>query len=87
MNSRRLAAQIAANQRWALTDDREAATEPARAAFMRKFELLVDPDGVLDEAERTRRADNALRAHMARLRSESAKKRKSRSASSDRGAK
>lgn len=40
---------------------------PARAAFMRKFEDEVDPDRVLPEEERARRAKFALRAHMIRL--------------------
>ena len=42
-------------------------TAAGRAAFLSKFELQVDPDGVLPVAERRRRADAALRAHMTRL--------------------
>lgn len=48
--------------------DPAAHTAPARAAFMRKFELEVDPDGVLEADERERRARAALRAHMSRMR-------------------
>jgi hypothetical protein len=39
----------------------------ARAALFRRFENEVDPDGVLDEIERKRRAKAALRAHMLRM--------------------
>jgi len=42
-------------------------TAPARSTFLATFERQVDPDGVLPEGERQRRADHALRAHMARL--------------------
>lgn len=42
-------------------------TEPARAAFRRKFELLVDPDGVLDPDELDKRVAHARSAHYARL--------------------
>jgi len=62
----RLRAQIAANSRWSREDPREG-TKPARAAFERRFELEVDPDGTLPEVERKRRAAAALRAHMQRL--------------------
>lgn len=66
--SPRTIAQIAANTRWAQETDRSAATSPARSAFLRKFNAEVDPLGQLPEAERALRAQNALRAHMARLR-------------------
>lgn len=65
--ARSLSAKIAAHSRWAAEDAR-AGTERARAAFRRKFELEVDPDGLLDPEERARRADHAIRAHMGRLR-------------------
>lgn len=42
-------------------------TRPARAAFWSKFEREVDPDGVLDPAERARRAEMARKAYFARL--------------------
>lgn len=73
--SPRAVAQIAANTRWALESDRSAATSPARSAFLKKFEFEVDPNGQLPEAERALRAQNALRAHMARLRLASARSR------------
>ncbi len=74
--SQRALAQIAAHTRWALEPDRSAATSPARSAFLKKFEVEVDPNGQLPEAERALRAQNALRAHMARLRLASARSRK-----------
>lgn len=60
-------AQIAAHTRWAHTADRSAATAPARAAFIARFERLVDPEGVLPPAERRKRAESAKKAHMLRL--------------------
>jgi hypothetical protein len=42
-------------------------TEPARAAFQRKFELEVDPDGILDPDEREKRASAARSAYYTRL--------------------
>jgi hypothetical protein len=53
-------------------------TAPARTAFLERFLDLVDPDRVLPEAERRRRADAALKAHMARLAYRSAKARQGR---------
>jgi hypothetical protein len=63
---RRLRAQTAAYERWSKEDPREG-TKPARAAYMRRFVYQVDPDRVLPEAERERRAQAALKAHMARM--------------------
>ena len=59
-------ARLAAHSLHAKTDSRKH-TEPGRAALQSKYERLVDPDGVLDEAERKRRAKHAERAHMARM--------------------
>lgn len=42
-------------------------TAPARDAFMMRFEDQVDPNRELPEAERQRRADAALKAHMASI--------------------
>jgi len=44
----------------------------ARKGLRAKFEREADPDGVLPEAERQRRADLLMRAHMLRLASRSA---------------
>lgn len=64
---RRLRAQIAAHDSWALTEDRSARTAPARKALLDKFEHQVDPDGVLTPAERAIRAEHARKAHFKRL--------------------
>ncbi len=47
--------------------DSEEMAATARRGFMRKFDLLVDPNNELEPAERERRANAALRAHMTRL--------------------
>ena len=53
----------------------DAVSAPARAGFMRRFELQVDPDGKLSEEERARRARYAMKAHMAELSLRSAQRR------------
>jgi hypothetical protein len=58
-------------------DTRET-TANARAAFLGRFERAVDPDGILEPAERARRADAARKAHMTLLALQSAKKRRLR---------
>jgi hypothetical protein len=55
--------------------DARETTRAARAAFLARFERLVDPDGVLPEGERRRRAESARRAHFARLALKSARSR------------
>ncbi|WP_433368441.1 hypothetical protein ACQPZX_41570 [Actinoplanes sp. CA-142083] len=62
---RSLRARAAAFTRWAKIDDRPAATAAARTAARNRFEKQVDPDGVLTEGERTRRAEMARRAFYA----------------------
>lgn len=54
-------------------------TASARRAFLASFERAVDPDALLDVAERKRRASFALRAHMARLALDRANARRSTS--------
>ena len=61
-------------------DTREI-TKPAREAFMARFERQVDPDGVLPEAERLRRAAAAKTLHFQRMAWKSAKARRARSKS------
>ncbi len=62
-----LRARAAALSKWAATSDRAAATSAARTAFLRRFELEVDPHCELDPAERARRAELSRRAYMTRL--------------------
>jgi hypothetical protein len=45
----------------------EKTTRGGLDAAWQRFVLQVDPDGLLPEAERTRRAKAAQQAHMARL--------------------
>jgi len=58
--------------------DPKETTSPARRAFLARFEAEVDPDGTLAPEERARRAEMALRAHMATLAYRSARVRGSR---------
>lgn len=64
---RRTLGALGAAISWANTADPKSRTAPARRAFEARFEKQVDPDGVLDPAERARRAGQALKAHMLRL--------------------
>jgi hypothetical protein len=74
----RLRGQIGANSRWAREADRSAATAPARAGLLARFEREVDPDGLLPPEERARRVESARRAHMQRIALASAKARRAR---------
>jgi hypothetical protein len=74
-----LRAQIASNTRWAVEDNRPAATQAARNAFLDRFEKQVDPDGTLVPAERARRAKSARTAYFQRLSLKSAQARRRRS--------
>ena len=58
-------------------DPREL-TKAGTAAFLRRFEIEVDPDGALSEAERARRAVAARRLYFARLAARSAEARRPR---------
>lgn len=78
---RTLRARLAAHASWANTADRSARTAPARRAYMKRFERQVDPDGSLDSAERARRAEHAMRAHMTRAALKSAQARRHKRAS------
>jgi hypothetical protein len=57
-------------------NDSKAVSQPARDAFMARFEREVDPDRTLDPAERTRRATHARKAYFTRLALKSAKARR-----------
>jgi hypothetical protein len=76
ISDRVLIARIAAVERWARTADRRAATEPARRGLRERFEREADPEGVLDVADRARRADALFTAHMLRLSRASARSRR-----------
>ncbi len=71
----RLRSKIAANERWSTVSDRTEATEPARQAFLARFEAQVDPNGELDGETRARLAENARSAYFQRLALASAKAR------------
>lgn len=72
---RTLRARLAAHAMHARNDSRET-TKAARAAFAARFEQEVDPDGILPEAERLRRADHARKAHYTRMALKSAQARR-----------
>lgn len=72
---RSLRARIAAHAMHAQHDSRET-SKPGRDAFRARFEREVDPDGTLPPAERKRRAEHALRAHMQGLALKSARARR-----------
>lgn len=63
---RTLRARAAAYAKHARTDGRTATTA-AREGFLRRFLNEVDPDGVLPEPERHRRALLARKAYMSKL--------------------
>ena len=73
------AASIAAHVKWSKTDP-VAGTAKARQAFLDSFVEQVDPDRVLPEAERARRAGSARRAHFLRLAARSVQSRAPRKA-------
>jgi len=71
--------RIGAHVTHARHDPRET-TAAARAALLNKFDLEVDPEGVLAPDERARRADQARKAFYARLAYSSAVARSKRAA-------
>ncbi len=80
-HERSLHGRLAAYEKWAQTPDPSAATAPARQAFRDSFEKAVDPDGVLDPVERSRRAEYARKAHYLRMALKSAQARRARAGS------
>jgi hypothetical protein len=64
---RSLRGKIAVHTSWANTTDRSARTAPGRKAALERFEREVDPEGVLEPAERARRAEHARKAYFSRL--------------------
>jgi hypothetical protein len=63
--------------------DPKQTTAKARETFLARFERDVDPDGVLPEGERLRRAESARKAYFARLAHASAKARRKRRGAGD----
>jgi hypothetical protein len=74
---RSLRARIGAYAQHAQHDVHET-TRAARDAFLARFAAEVDPDGVLPESERRRRAIAARKAYMAMLALRSARARRRR---------
>lgn len=74
-SERSLRARLAAHAMHAQHDSRET-SRAGRAAFLERFEREVDPEGILSEAERKRRAEHARRAYMAKLALKSARARR-----------
>lgn len=72
---RRHRARIAAFASHANSTDPVSRTAAARQAFYQRFIRQADPDGLLPEAERLRRAEQLFQAHMARLALQSARSR------------
>lgn len=79
-HERSLRARIGAHALHAAHDSTET-TANARATFLARFQDEVDPERVLSEKERKRRAQHALKAHMLRLALASAKARRQKAAS------
>ena len=49
------------------THDSTELTAAGRRAFLSRFEREVDPEGVLDPAERSRRAEHLRRSYFSKL--------------------
>jgi hypothetical protein len=58
--------------------DSRSLSQPARDAFMARFEREVDPDDVLPPAERARRAEHARKAYFTKLALKSARARQAK---------
>lgn len=80
---RSMRARLGAHSQWARTEDRAARTAAARAGFQKRFENQVDPDGVLEPAERAKRVVHARQEHMLRMAMASAKARRLRAQLAD----
>lgn len=81
---RSLRARLAAHSLHAKVDSVQH-TEPARRAFMARFEDEVDPERALSQAERSRRADQAKKAYFSRLALRSVQARRRRIAQRSKG--
>lgn len=74
-SERTLRARLAAYSLHSKVDSRRH-TQAARDGFIRRFEDEVDPERILSEQERQKRAERALKAHMTRLALKSARARR-----------
>jgi len=72
------AARIAALTSWARTPDRTARTAAATRAWAKRFEKLVDPEGIHPPEVRAQMADAARRAFYQRMARNSARARRAR---------
>lgn len=75
--SRKLYGRIGGLTAWA-TRDPDVMVGPAHRGFRARFEKLVDPEGQLDPAERAKRVERAMTAHMLALSAKSAEVRRQR---------
>lgn len=75
-SERTLLARAAAHTLHAGVADPARHTEPARRAFLARFEQEADPDGVLPQAERERRGAHLRKAYFAKLALASARARR-----------
>ncbi len=78
MTERSLRARAAVLTSWARTADPSARTKPGRDAAWAKLLDEVDPDHILSEAERAKRADYLRRARMTNLSRLAAKARRAK---------
>ncbi|MBA3362335.1 MAG: hypothetical protein H0T94_12905 [Acidimicrobiia bacterium] len=78
-SERSLRARAAAHALHAGTDSRQH-LQPAREAFMARFEKQVDPEGKLNPEERARRAEQARKSYFVGLSLKSAKARRAKKA-------
>jgi hypothetical protein len=85
-NERVLRARIAAHAQHAQGRTNTLPATDASPARREYFDRLVDPEGVLPDAERARRAEHARSAHFNRLALASAKARRERSLANTSGA-
>lgn len=73
--SHALVRSAASEMSWANTTDRTSRTHKGREAAFKRFEDMVDPEGLLPEEERRIRAEHMRRAHMKLLAQKSRKAR------------
>ncbi len=73
-----LQARMAAHALHARVADPTAHTAAARKVFLSRFEREVDPEGVLEQQERARRAEHAKKVYFLKLAAASSKARSTR---------